>query len=97
MAELGKWRQELKDTGAWVFTTGLHPPHTATVLRPTGADVLTIDGPFTEGKEHIGGFTIIAAADLDEALRWGRQLAQITMLPIEVRPLADLPTGPPPT
>jgi hypothetical protein len=93
MAELGKWRQELKDAGSWVFTTGLHPPHTATVLRPTDGDVLTIDGPFTEGKEHIGGFTIISAADLDEALGWGRRLAEITTLPIEVRPLADLPAG----
>lgn len=93
MAELGNWRQDLKDAGAWVFTTALHPPHTATVLRPADGEVLTIDGPFTEGKEHIGGFTIIAAADLDEALAWGRRLAEITTLPIEVRPLADLPPG----
>ena len=49
------------------------------------------DGPFVEGKEHIGGFTIIEAADLDEALEWGRKLAQATTLPIEVRPFQGAP------
>jgi hypothetical protein len=44
------------------------------------------DGPYAEGKEHIGGLTIIKAADLDEALEWGRKLAGATTLPIEVRP-----------
>lgn len=93
MAELASWRADLKEAGAWVFTVGLHPPHTATVLRLTDGEMLTIDGPFTEGKEHIGGFTIIEAPDLDAALDWGRRLAKITTLPIEVRPMAELPTG----
>ena len=44
------------------------------------------DGPYVEGKEHIGGLTIIRAANLDEALEWGRKLARATTLPIEVRP-----------
>ncbi len=44
------------------------------------------DGPYVEGKEHIGGLTIIKAADLDEALEWGRKFARATTLPIEVRP-----------
>ena len=47
------------------------------------------DGPFAEGKEHLGGFTIIEAPDLDAALDWGRKLARATTLPIEVRPFAD--------
>jgi hypothetical protein len=93
MAELATWRAELKEAGAWVFTAGLHQPHTATVLRLADAEVLITDGPFTEGKEHIGGFTIIEAPDLDAALGWGRRLAKITTLPIEVRPMAELPTG----
>ena len=63
------------------------------MLRLAGTEVLTTDGPFTEGKEHIGGFTIIQAPDLDAALDWGRRLAKITTLPIEVRPLAELPAG----
>ena len=47
------------------------------------------DGPFAEGKEHIGGFCIIKAPDLDAALEWGRKLARATTLPIEVRPFRD--------
>jgi hypothetical protein len=77
---------EMKAAGAWVFTGGLHPASTATVLRPQDGDILTLDGPFTEGKEHLGGFTVISAPDLDAALDWGRKLALATTLPIEVRP-----------
>ncbi|PKW17288.1 YciI family protein [Saccharopolyspora spinosa] len=80
---------EMQAAGAWVFAAGLHPPSTATVLRAKGEEVLTTDGPFTEGKEHLGGFTIIRAADLDAALEWGRKLAKAITLPIEVRPLQD--------
>ena len=72
MAELDAMRAELKDAGAWVFSGGLHAPSTATVLRPKDGDVLVTDGPFAEGKEHLGGFTIVRAPDLDAALAWGR-------------------------
>ena len=48
------------------------------MLRPADGDVLVTDGPYVEGKEHVGGFTIIEAADLDEALEWGRKLARAT-------------------
>ncbi len=77
---------ELKAAGAWVFAGGLHDPSTATVLRAHGDDTLITDGPFAEGKEHLGGFTIVRAPDLDAALAWGRKLAQAIGLPIEVRP-----------
>ena len=89
MRDVGAWDQELKAAGAWVFTAGLHPPSTATVVRLRDGEMLTTDGPFAEGKEHIGGFTIIKAPDLDAALGWGRKLARVTTLPIEVRPLHD--------
>lgn len=78
--------KEMMDAGVWVFTGGLHPASTATVVRQRDGEMITIDGPFAEGKEHLGGFTVIRAADLDEALRWGRKLARATTLPIEVRP-----------
>jgi hypothetical protein len=86
MRDLDVVNEELKAADAWVFAGGLHPPSTATMVRPEGGDVLTTDGPFTEGKEHIGGFTIIKAPDLDAALEWGRKIARATTLPIEVRP-----------
>jgi len=89
MAELGMLRDEMKAAGAWVFSGGLNAPSTATVLRFDGADVLMTDGPFAEGKEYLGGFTIVQAPDLDSALEWGRRLARVVTLPIEVRPFAD--------
>ncbi|MGS2640673.1 YciI family protein [Streptosporangium sp. LJ11] len=79
--------QEMKDAGAWVFSGGLHSPDTATVIRVKDGDTLMTDGPYTEGKEHLGGFTVVRAPDLDAALEWGRRLAlAIGLLPIEVRP-----------
>jgi hypothetical protein len=87
MRDVDALRQEMKASGAWVFAGGLHPPSTATVVRVRNGQLLTTDGPFTEGKEHIGGFCVIKAADLDAALEWGSKLARATTLPIEVRPL----------
>ncbi|KXF86596.1 DGPFAETKE family protein [Rhodococcus ruber Chol-4] len=78
---------EMRAAGAWVFAGGLHPPSTATVVRLDGDGILTTDGPYLEGKEHIGGFTVVEAPDLDAALEWGRKLARAITLPIEVRPL----------
>ena len=80
---------ELRAGGAWVFNAGLYPPDTATVVRAADGDVLVTDGPFAEGKEHIGGFWIIRAADLDEALGWARKATVACRLPVEVRPLVD--------
>lgn len=77
---------EMQAAGAWVFAAGLHPPATATVVHVKDSDVITTDGPYIEGKEHVGGFTIVKAADLDAALEWGRKLSAATTLPIEVRP-----------
>jgi hypothetical protein len=91
MREVDALNAELKAAGAWVFTAGLHPPSTATVVRLQGADVLITDGPFAEGKEHIGGFIVIQAPDLDAALEWGRKATRATTLPIEVRPLQGEP------
>jgi hypothetical protein len=62
-------------------------------VRLRDGDVLMTDGPFAEGKEHIGGFTIIKAPDLDAALDWARKLARASTLPIEVRPLQDETEG----
>jgi hypothetical protein len=80
---------ELRAAGAWVFAGGLHPSSTATVVRLEGNEVLTTDGPYIEGKEHLGGFTVIQATDLDAALGWGAKLARAITLPIEVRPLQE--------
>jgi hypothetical protein len=86
MRDLAALNREMQAAGAWVFAAGLHPAESATVLRPSGGEILVTDGPFTEGKEHLGGFTVIEAEDLDEALGWARKLAGATTLPVEVRP-----------
>jgi hypothetical protein len=87
MREMGTIQSELEAAGSWVFAGGLHPPSTATLLRAKGDDVLITDGPFVEGKEVLGGFTIIKVPDLDVALEWGRRYARIAPgLTVEVRP-----------
>jgi hypothetical protein len=89
MRDVSVLRQEMKDSGAWVFSGGLSPASTATVVRAKNSEILMTDGPYVEGKEHIGGFTIVNAADLDAALEWAGKLARATTLPIEVRPFHD--------
>ena len=88
MRDLEALEAEMKAAGVWVFSGGLHAPSTATVLRVReGGEVLVTDGPYAEGKEHIGGFTIVKAPDLDAALEWARRYAlAVALLPIEVRP-----------
>ncbi|MGO4536091.1 YciI family protein [Leifsonia sp. 2MCAF36] len=86
--DLDAVNNDLRAAGAWVFSNGLLPPSSSTVLRPSGGDVLVTDGPFAEGKEHLGGFTIVEAPDLDAALEWGRRVALASTLPVEVRPFA---------
>jgi hypothetical protein len=87
--DLDVLNQELRQADAWVFSNGLFPPSTATVVRIHDGDVLTTDGPYVEGKEHLGGLTIINAADLDAALEWGRKMSEATTLPVEVRPFQN--------
>ncbi|WP_219418673.1 YciI family protein [Pseudonocardia nigra] len=87
MRDLDALSQEMMDAGVWVFSAALHAPSAATVVRVRDGEALTTDGPFAEGKEHLGGFTVITAPDLDAALAWGRRLAAVITLPIEVRPL----------
>jgi hypothetical protein len=85
-AQISALNDELKSTGAWVFGGALHQPDTATVVRMSEGEVLTTDGPFAEAKEHLGGFYIIEAEDLDAALAWASKTTAIVGKPIEVRP-----------
>ncbi len=77
---------ELRAEGSWVFAGGLHGPASATTVRVREGEVLTTDGPYIEAKEHVGGFTVLDAEDLDTALRWATRYAAIIGLPVEVRP-----------
>ena len=78
---------KLEDAGVFVFHGGLHSPETtATVVRQSGDDFLITDGPYTETKEHLGGFWIIDVADLDVALEWAKLATVASRVPVEVTP-----------
>ncbi|WP_188190080.1 YciI family protein [Nonomuraea sp. SYSU D8015] len=85
MRNVAAFNEELRASGAWVFAGGLHEASGAAVARPRKDDVLVTDGPYAEGKEHVGGLSIIRAEDFESALEWGRKLARATTLPVEVR------------
>jgi hypothetical protein len=81
---------KMTDAGAFVFKSGLQGgTEAATVVRQSGGDFLITDGPYTETKEHLAGFWIINAADLDEALEWAKLAAAAELRPIEVRPFFE--------
>jgi hypothetical protein len=78
---------KMEDAGVFVFHGGLHSPETtATVVRQSGDDFLITDGPYTETKEHLGGFWIIDVADLDAALEWAKLATVACRVPVEVTP-----------
>ena len=85
------FNKKLMDSGAWVFGGGLHPADTATVVREKGGDVVTTDGPFAEAREHLGGFWVIKAADLDAALALASEATVACKGAVEVRPFQDEP------
>jgi hypothetical protein len=87
-AGVGELGDRLTDAGAFVFKGGMQGgAESATVVRQSGGDFLMTDGPYTETKEHLAGFWIINAADLDEALEWAKLAAVAEQRPIEVRPM----------
>jgi hypothetical protein len=77
---------EMDASGTFVFGGALHGPDAATVVRPGEGDLVMMDGPFVEAKEHVAGFYIINADDLDAALAWAQKVVQAINHPIEIRP-----------
>lgn len=92
IADVEALNERMQAEGVWVFAGGLKPAETATVVRTSGNDILITDGPYAETKEHLGGFWVIEAADLDAALGWAKLATVACRVPIEVRPFHD---GPP--
>jgi hypothetical protein len=89
MKMIGELEADMRATNTWLFSARLHGPDTATVVRKVDGQRVTSDGPFAESKEHLGGFYIIEAADLDEALEWAERTVDATGRPIEVWPFFD--------
>src|SRR5436309_9629674 len=82
--------EEMKAGGYLLFSGRLTEPETATVVRVSGGELLTTDGPFAESKEHLGGFYIIEAEDLDAALAWASKTTEAVVQAIEVRPVWEM-------
>jgi hypothetical protein len=93
MEQVAVLEEEMRSAGAWLFGGALHEPDTATVVRMADGEVLTTDGPFAESKEHLGGFYVIEAADLDAALAWASKTTAAVSKPIEVRPFRHVSEG----
>ena len=87
--DVDAFNEKLQAKGHWVFAGGLHPVDTATVVRVNDGELLVTDGPFPESKEHLGGFWVVKAADLDEALALAREASVACQNPVEVRPFQD--------
>jgi hypothetical protein len=85
-ADVEALNEQIRAAGAWVFAGGLQEPHTATVVREQDGEVVTLDGPFPEAKEQLGGFWVIEVADHDTALDWARRATKACRGPVEVRP-----------
>ncbi|NUR92975.1 MAG: hypothetical protein HOY71_53640 [Nonomuraea sp.] len=86
MRDLAAVEDEMRAAGVWVFSGGLTPAPESAVVRMRGEEAFTTDGPYTEGKEHVGGFTIVRAPDMETALGWARKVARAAaVLPVEVR------------
>ena len=88
-AQVDAFNQQIVESGAWVFGGGLHPRDTATTVRFKEGQTLVTDGPYAETKEQLGGFWVVKAADLDEALELGRRAAAACEGDVEVRPFQD--------
>ena len=81
-----RFNQKVRDAGAWVFAGGLTPVQQATTVDNTGDAPIVSDGPYAESKEYLGGFWVIQAADLDEALQWAKEGSAACRGKVEVRP-----------
>src|SRR5215468_6196203 len=85
-AAIGVFNDRLKAEGSWVFAGGLGSPSSATVIDNRGEEAMFTDGPFLESKEHLAGFWIIEAPDLDVALKLATEGSKACNRKVEVRP-----------
>jgi hypothetical protein len=89
MEAYGKYTEELQGAGAMLAREALQPTSTATTVQVRNGSTLTTDGPFAETKEQLGGFYMIEAKDLDEAIGWAAKIPSAKGGSIEVRPIME--------
>ncbi len=85
-----QYTKELQDAGIMLGGEGLQPTATATTVRGENGQIVTTDGPFAETKEQLGGFYLIEAKDLDDAIHWASKIPDASSGgSVEVRPVMD--------
>jgi hypothetical protein len=87
MQAYGDFTQELRDSGAMIAGDALEPTQTATTVRVQNDETLTTDGPFAETKEQLGGYYMIEAGSLDDAIEWAAKIPGARHGSVEVRPV----------
>jgi hypothetical protein len=89
MAAYWAFTNEVKEAGAYKAGNALHPTSTATTVRVRNGKVGTTDGPFAETKEQLGGYYLIEAKNLDEAIKWAAKIPHAALASVEIRPIVD--------
>ncbi len=92
-AGYGTLTSELKSTGKLLGSDALQPTSTATVVKVRNGETLTLDGPYAETKEQLGGFYEIDAEDLDEAIKWATRVPSYGNMSVEIRPVMAFNRG----
>ncbi len=91
-AEMGAYwafTEEVQKSGAHRAGEALHPSSTATTVKVRNGKTITTDGPFAETKEQLGGYYVVEANNLDEAIQWAVKIPHVNIGAIEVRPIVD--------
>jgi len=96
MSDVLDYREELRQSGHYITSSPLQPVQTATTIRVRNGKVTITDGPFAETKEQLGGFYLIEARDLNDAIRVATRMPPARLGSIEIRPLNELGCGSPP-
>jgi hypothetical protein len=94
VAESLEYDDELRDGGHYLYSGALQSVVTATTLRIQSGKVAVTDGPFAETKEQVGGFIVIEASDLNEAIRLASTIPPLRLGCIEIRPIQELEPHP---
>lgn len=90
MGAYGQFAEEIQSAGACIAGHRLQPTQTATTVRVRDGKTLTTDGPFAETKEQFGGYYLIEAKDLDEAIAWAAKVPTAEYGSVEVRPVWEM-------
>ncbi len=93
MGEYFSFTEGIRESGHYVAGEALHPVHTATTVRVRNGKVSTTDGPFAETREQLGGFYLIEARDLNEAVQVAAKIPSARLGSVEVRPVVDFEQG----